>query len=129
MYCMSNCLEHTDEIKKINRFTKLAQLAFENNLKFLPSATVGARDRTRGLSVCLAVVNIALNTVRLFVYEIPTRLPIPIFNEKAECGLVVGLDKTGHLNLNGASEVMPWHRRFNLAAKAINVMWRKLDFS
>ena len=30
----------------------------------------------------VAVVDIGSNTVRLVVYDAPTRLPIPIFNEK-----------------------------------------------
>lgn len=69
----------------------------------------------------VAVVDIGSNTVRLVVYDAPNRLPVPIFNEKAECGLARGLDETGHLNPDGVIEAMRSLKRFSLMAKSMNV--------
>ena len=44
-----------------------------------------------GMPGRVGVVDIGSNTVRLVVYDVPTRLPIPIFNEKAQCALGSGL--------------------------------------
>lgn len=69
----------------------------------------------------VAVVDIGSNTVRLVVYDAPTRLPIPIFNEKAECGLVRGLQETGHLNPKGVVEALRSIKRYDLLSKSMNV--------
>ncbi len=69
----------------------------------------------------IAVVDIGSNTVRLVVYDTPTRLPIPIFNEKSECGLVSGLNETGRLNPAGVVEAMRSLQRFRLLSKSMNV--------
>ena len=45
----------------------------------------------------IGIVDIGSNTVRLVVYDVPERMPIPMFNEKAECRLVEGMSKTGKL--------------------------------
>ena len=37
----------------------------------------------------VAVVDIGSSSVRLVVYDTPARLPVPIFNEKADCGIAV----------------------------------------
>ncbi|HBC06047.1 MAG TPA: exopolyphosphatase, partial [Rhodospirillaceae bacterium] len=55
-------------------------------------------DRAHGR---VAVVDIGSSSVRLVVYDTPARLPVPIFNEKSDCGLVRGLAKTGKLNKKG----------------------------
>ena len=54
---------------------------------------VPSRRRERGLGIPgrVGVVDIGSNTVRLVVYDVPTRLPLPIFNEKAQCALGSGL--------------------------------------
>lgn len=69
----------------------------------------------------VAVVDIGSNTVRLVVYDAPTRLPVPIFNEKAECGLARGLDETGRLNPDGVVEAMRSLQRFSLLSRSMNV--------
>ena len=69
----------------------------------------------------VAVVDIGSNTVRLVVYDAPMRLPIPIFNEKAECGLVRGLNETGLLNPEGVDEAMRSLLRFCLLSESMNV--------
>ncbi len=48
-----------------------------------------------------AVVDIGSNSVRLVVYDAPTRLPIPMYNEKAQCGLGRGMGRTGRLHPDG----------------------------
>jgi exopolyphosphatase / guanosine-5'-triphosphate,3'-diphosphate pyrophosphatase len=69
----------------------------------------------------VGVVDIGSNTVRLVVYDAPTRLPIPIFNEKAECGLVRGMAETGKLYPEGVVEALRSLRRFNLLSKSMGV--------
>ena len=69
----------------------------------------------------VAVVDIGSNTVRLVVYDAPTRLPIPVFNEKAECGLVRGLNETGRLNPEGVEEAIRSLKRFSLLSESMKV--------
>lgn len=69
----------------------------------------------------VGVVDIGSNTVRLVVYDAPTRLPIPIFNEKAECGLVRGMAETGKLFPAGVKEALRSLRRFNLLSRTMGV--------
>ena len=45
----------------------------------------------------VAVVDIGSNSVRLVVYETAGRAPIPVFNERALCGLGRGLAQNGEL--------------------------------
>lgn len=60
----------------------------------------------------VGVVDIGSNTVRLVVYEVPSRLPIPIFNEKAECRLGEGLSQSGKLSPAGVERALRALRRF-----------------
>ena len=69
----------------------------------------------------VGVVDIGSNTVRLVVYDAPTRLPIPIFNEKAQCALGSGMAKTGKLNPKGVSEALRSLARFVGLARAMDV--------
>jgi len=69
----------------------------------------------------VAVVDIGSNTVRLVVYDTPNRLPIPIFNEKAECGLGRGLGTTGVLNPDGVKEALRSLTRFIGLSDAMGV--------
>ena len=69
----------------------------------------------------VGVVDIGSNTVRLVVYDAPNRLPIPIFNEKAECGLVRGMAETGRLYPDGVVEALRSMKRFNLLSKTMDV--------
>jgi exopolyphosphatase/guanosine-5'-triphosphate,3'-diphosphate pyrophosphatase len=57
----------------------------------------------------------------LVVYETPTRLPIPIFNEKALCALGRGLAKTGKLSPEGVKEALRSLARFVKLAEAMGV--------
>ncbi len=69
----------------------------------------------------IGVVDIGSNTVRLVVYDLPNRLPIPIFNEKAQCALGLGLGATGRLNPKGTSEALRSLVRFVRLAEAMEV--------
>lgn len=69
----------------------------------------------------MAVVDIGSNTVRLVVYDTPTRLPVPMFNEKAQCALAKGLAGTGRLNPRGRQDAMAALARFVRLARAMGV--------
>ncbi|MEE8393749.1 MAG: Ppx/GppA family phosphatase [Rhodospirillales bacterium] len=69
----------------------------------------------------VGVVDIGSNTVRLVVYDTPTRLPIPMFNEKARCGLGEGLGKSRKLNKEGVARAMEAMARFVHLAGAMGV--------
>ena len=69
----------------------------------------------------VGVIDIGSNTVRLVVYEAPTRLPIPIFNEKAQCSLARGLSRTGVLSKPGVVDAISSISRFVRLAKAMDV--------
>lgn len=69
----------------------------------------------------VGVVDIGSNTVRLVVYESPTRLPFPIFNEKAQCALGLGLGGSGKLNPKGVPEALRSLKRFVRLAAAMGV--------
>ncbi len=60
----------------------------------------------------VAIVDIGSNTVRLVVYDAPLRLPIPMFNEKAQCELGRGLAATGKLNPQGVKTALASLSRF-----------------
>lgn len=77
-------------------------------------ADVRAADR-------VGVVDIGSNTVRLVVYDTANRLPIPIFNEKAQCGLGRSLGKTGRLSPRGVTEALRSLARFSRLAEAMAV--------
>ena len=48
----------------------------------------------------VAVIDIGSNSVRLVVYDGLSRSPLPIFNEKATCGLAEDIEATKQLNKN-----------------------------
>jgi exopolyphosphatase/guanosine-5'-triphosphate,3'-diphosphate pyrophosphatase len=60
----------------------------------------------------VGVIDIGSNTIRLVVYDTPTRLPIPIFNEKANCALVSGLEQSGRLSPEGITKAIRSLTRF-----------------
>ena len=80
-----------------------------------------ARERGLGIPGRVGVVDIGSNTVRLVVYDVPTRLPLPIFNEKAQCALGSGLGKSGRLNPKGVDEALRSLSRFVRLAGAMGV--------
>lgn len=60
----------------------------------------------------IAVIDIGSNTVRMVVYDAPTRLPFPMFNEKVQCSLGRGLAATGRLNPEGVEMALHSIGRF-----------------
>lgn len=68
-----------------------------------------------------AVVDIGSNSVRLVVYDAPTRLPIPMYNEKAQCALGRGMGKTGKLSPEGVECALKSITRFHGLALAMGV--------
>lgn len=69
----------------------------------------------------VGIVDIGSNTVRLVVYDVPTRLPIPIFNEKAQCALGSGIGRTGMLNPSGVQLALRTLQRYTKLAPAMGV--------
>lgn len=69
----------------------------------------------------LGIIDIGSNTVRLVVYSVESRLPIPMFNEKATCRLGAGLSDSGKLNPEGVTAAMQSIERFTVLAHAMEV--------
>ncbi len=69
----------------------------------------------------VAVIDIGSSSVRLVVYETPARLPVPIFNEKADCGLARGLEQSGKLSKDGVARARDALSRFVHLAQAMGV--------
>jgi exopolyphosphatase / guanosine-5'-triphosphate,3'-diphosphate pyrophosphatase len=86
----------------------------------LPAAGMSHRD-DKEMADRVAVVDIGSNTVRLVVYDAPMRLPVPLFNEKAQCALGRGLTETGRLNAEGVAVAMDSLARFVRLAEAMGV--------
>lgn len=72
----------------------------------------GSREPDAGVEGLLGVIDLGSNTVRLVVYDLPERLPVPMFNEKAECRLVAGMSETGRLNPEGIERTREALARF-----------------
>ena len=60
----------------------------------------------------VGVLDIGSNSVRLVVFEGGHRMPIPIFNEKALCGLAAEIQETGRLSKTGRISAIVNIRRF-----------------
>jgi exopolyphosphatase / guanosine-5'-triphosphate,3'-diphosphate pyrophosphatase len=69
----------------------------------------------------VAIVDIGSNTVRLVVFDKRSRCPVPVFNEKAQPSLGLGLEKTGKLNPEGTETALVNIRRFVTMAEAMGV--------
>lgn len=69
----------------------------------------------------IGVVDIGSNTVRLVVYDVPDRMPVPMFNEKADCRLVEGLAQTGHLSPEGVERALASLSRFVALSELMGV--------
>ena len=69
----------------------------------------------------LAVVDIGSNSIRLVVFDRPSRAPLPLFNEKVLCGLGRGLDAAGRLNAAGVEPALATLTRFVRLARAMAV--------
>lgn len=69
----------------------------------------------------LGIIDIGSNTIRLVVYDVQSRLPIPMFNEKAACRLAAGLAESGCLNPDGTVPAINAIGRFVALSKAMEV--------
>jgi exopolyphosphatase / guanosine-5'-triphosphate,3'-diphosphate pyrophosphatase len=74
----------------------------------------------------VAIVDIGSNTLRLVVYDAPLRLPIPMFNEKAQCELGRGMAASGVLNPEGVEKAYASLARFINLSTAMGVDELKL---
>ena len=69
----------------------------------------------------IAVIDIGSNSVRLVVYEGPTRSPTPIFNEKVLCGLGREVQTTGLLAADAVDKALSALRRFRALCDRMEV--------
>lgn len=69
----------------------------------------------------IGVIDIGSNSIRLVVYERPSRAAMPIFNEKILCGLGRGLERTGRLNPDGVKLAIENLARFGRIAAAMGL--------
>ncbi len=69
----------------------------------------------------VAIIDIGSNTLRLVVYDAPMRLPIPMFNEKAQCELGRGQAVSGRLNPAGVELAYASLSRFINLSQAMGV--------
>jgi exopolyphosphatase/guanosine-5'-triphosphate,3'-diphosphate pyrophosphatase len=66
-----------------------------------------------------AVIDVGSNSVRLVVFDHAGRAPLPLFNEKALCGLGRSLARTGKLDEAGVPAAFAALRRFIAIARAM----------
>lgn len=73
------------------------------------------RDRVRPIGI----IDIGSNSIRLVVYDLNSRTPVPRFNEKAVCALGQNLGLTGRLNPDGVTLALATLGRFARLAEAM----------
>jgi exopolyphosphatase/guanosine-5'-triphosphate,3'-diphosphate pyrophosphatase len=73
----------------------------------------------------VGVLDIGSNSIRLVVYDHDGLSPVPVFNEKALCGLGRGLDESGALPADAVASAITNLQRFAEIAAAMRV--RRLD--
>ena len=69
----------------------------------------------------MAVIDIGSNSIRLVVFAGAEPLPVPLFNEKAACGLARGIAQTGRLHGPAVPHAMDSLDRFLRLTKLMNV--------
>jgi len=69
----------------------------------------------------VGVLDIGSNSIRLVVYDHEGLSPVPVFNEKALCGLGRGLDETGTLSEESVASALTNLMRFAEIAGAMRV--------
>lgn len=69
----------------------------------------------------LGVIDIGSNSVRLVIYTIEARFPVPLVNDKVMCGLGRSLGATGLLHEDGVMRAIAAMRRFRALARATGV--------
>ena len=79
------------------------------------------RPAAGGAAARIGVVDLGSNSLRLVVYDHLGRVPLPLFNERALCGLGRDLAATGRLAPEGVAGAMASLRRFVAIARAMGV--------
>ena len=69
----------------------------------------------------VGIVDIGSNSIRLCVYDAASRVPVPMFNEKAVCGLAEGLGGSGLLNPAGVQQAFAAVGRFVALGRAMEL--------
>lgn len=69
----------------------------------------------------VGVIDIGSNSVRLVVFDGLLRQPLPIFNEKVQCGLGRSLSATGRLDEAGSARALAILERFARLVEAMNL--------
>lgn len=69
----------------------------------------------------VGIVDIGSNSIRLCVYDMAQRVPVPLFNEKGVCALGRGLATTGRLNPEGVEAAIILVGRFVALCRAMGV--------
>ncbi|WP_076069311.1 Ppx/GppA family phosphatase [Sphingomonas montana] len=69
----------------------------------------------------IGIIDIGSNSIRLVVYDAPTRTPVILFNEKVMAGLGKGLAKDGALAEDGIARGMTALTRFAALARQMQV--------
>src|SRR6201996_8634616 len=72
----------------------------------------------------VAIVDIGSNSVRLVVYESPTRVAATLQNEKSICAIGRDMVTTGRLHAEGCAEALEALARFRVIANGLNVEMR-----
>ncbi len=68
------------------------------------------------------IVDIGSNTIRLVIFEGPSRSPRYFYNEKVNCCLGMGLRQSGYLNEKGISKAYKTIQRFNSVMKTMKLV-------
>ncbi|MBX9635660.1 MAG: Ppx/GppA family phosphatase, partial [Magnetospirillum sp.] len=69
----------------------------------------------------VGIIDIGSNSIRLCVYDGASRVPVPLFNEKAVCALGQGLGNSGRLNPEGVAQAIAVVGRFVSLSRAMEV--------
>jgi len=69
----------------------------------------------------IGIIDIGSNSIRLCVYDIAHRVPVPLFNEKGVCALGRGLGSSGRLNPEGVQAAWTVVGRFVALCRAMEV--------
>lgn len=75
--------------------------------------------RNRGIP--FGVIDIGSNSVRMVIYYMEGRFPVPMVNDKVMCGLGRGLAATGKLHEDGMARALGALRRFRAVSGAMGV--------
>ena len=67
------------------------------------------------------IVDIGSNTIRLVVFEGPSRSPRYFYNEKVNCGLGLGLRLKGYLSNKSQKRAYKAIQRFNAVIKTMEI--------